>query len=135
MSYLPRVLGPLILLVFSGLVSAEDSFIAPQEGALLLRNGSVLQGSVIRLGDRYMVSLGSRAKLFVNNDEVELHCRSSDLSAQKSSCRALSESSFPRTLHSIPESCRSDTPPARSPSCCSGSLSLGEPPRAESRSP
>jgi len=59
----------------TGPVFSDDPLsIAPQEGALLLRNGNVLQGTIVRSGDRYYVSIRG-GQLVVKAGEVRFLCR------------------------------------------------------------
>jgi hypothetical protein len=50
----------------------------PQVGVVVLRNGQVLDGQIIRAGDFVIVSKGEGSELRLKSDEVELVCASMD---------------------------------------------------------
>src|SRR4051794_25589052 len=56
----------------------SQTALAPQSGVLVLRNGQVLEGDVIRAGDYYIVSRGEGSELRLKLDEIELLCGSMD---------------------------------------------------------
>jgi len=56
---------------------AEPLSLAPQEGILILRTGSVLRGTITRSGDRYYVALPD-AEIRIRVADVELFCTSLD---------------------------------------------------------
>lgn len=49
--------------------------LTPAPGVLVLRNGSLLQGQVTRLGDRYLVTLASGSELRLSESDVEMVAR------------------------------------------------------------
>jgi len=73
-----------IILVACGLVllgttsanHAEEPRLLPRAGVLVLRNGSVLEGKILRVGDRYVVGLSERDEVVVPADRVEMECDS-----------------------------------------------------------
>lgn len=67
-----------LLCVANCRAAGGQSALAPQSGVLVLRNGQVLEGDVIRAGDYYIVSRGEGSELRLKVDEVELHCGSMD---------------------------------------------------------
>ena len=46
----------------------------PQKSVLLLRNGEVLCGSIAKVGDRYVATLGNGSELRIAVGDVEMHC-------------------------------------------------------------
>jgi hypothetical protein len=66
-----------VLLICAVLTSAAPQF-SPQPGIVLLKNGQVIEGSVLREGDRYVVTLGERGEkgeIKVPLTEVDCVCR------------------------------------------------------------
>jgi hypothetical protein len=59
-----------------GVHQAAEPELNPQEGVLVLRSGRVLRGGIIRVGDRYVVTLGDTDEVGVPADLVELRCDS-----------------------------------------------------------
>ncbi len=76
MAYPRWTLGACAVLVLcAGSVNqADQPQLTPQPGVLVLRSGRVLRGEIIRLGDRYVVTLGGKDELGVPADSVELQC-------------------------------------------------------------
>jgi hypothetical protein len=58
------------------LPAAAQTSIAPEAGVLVLKNGQVLEGSITRAGDYYVVSQGEGSELKLNVNDVELCCAS-----------------------------------------------------------
>jgi len=56
--------------------TGDDFTLAPQQGVLLLRNGSTLRGFVSKTGDRYLVSFGEAGEARVAEAQVLTLCRS-----------------------------------------------------------
>jgi hypothetical protein len=52
-----RSLFTFVLLLATATALAEDAGLAPRHGVLLLRNGSVIEGEILKSGDRYEVGL------------------------------------------------------------------------------
>lgn len=69
-------LAALIVLMFAttGLSAGEPS-IVPEPGLLVLRNGRILEGRIIRVGDRFRVALGAEDEVSLPATQVEFHCR------------------------------------------------------------
>jgi hypothetical protein len=67
----------LLLAVLTAGLRAEPLQLAPREGVLLLRTGSVVRGKISRVGDRYYVAL-PHAELRIKVSEVELFCSNLD---------------------------------------------------------
>jgi hypothetical protein len=67
----------LLLVGWAAELRAEPLQLAPREGVLLLRTGSVVRGKISRAGDRYYVAL-PHAELRIKVENVELFCRNLD---------------------------------------------------------
>jgi hypothetical protein len=64
-----------VLVLCAGSVNqADQPQLTPKPGVLVLRGGRVLRGEIIRIGDRYVVTLGGKDELGVPADSVELQC-------------------------------------------------------------
>ena len=63
----------LIALVAAPLYGVEPS-LAPREGALLLRNGHVMLGSITRAGDYYVLTIGKTGEIRLPVADVEAQC-------------------------------------------------------------
>lgn len=68
--------GHLVLWSVASVNQAEEPDLLPRAGVLVLRNGSVLRGDILRVGDRYVVGLNERDEVSVSTDRVDLRCRS-----------------------------------------------------------
>jgi hypothetical protein len=69
-----------VLLICAVLTRAAPLF-SPQPGIVLLKNGQVIAGSILREGDRYVVTLGERGdkgELKIPLTEVDAVCRNLD---------------------------------------------------------
>jgi len=66
----------LVLLGTTSANHAEEPRLLPRAGVLVLRNGSVLEGKILRVGDRYVVGLSERDEVVVPADRVEMECDS-----------------------------------------------------------
>jgi hypothetical protein len=53
---------------------ADEPELNPQPGVLVLQSGRVLRGGIIRVGDRYIVTLGEKDEVGVPADIVEMRC-------------------------------------------------------------
>jgi len=74
---------PLYLLSVAGCLLAFEAFAfdaagTPRDGVLVLRNGGILSGQIVRVGDRYLVVLGDRGEARVPVRDVEMHCLDMD---------------------------------------------------------
>jgi hypothetical protein len=67
-----------LLLVFAVGSTAAESTLAPCAGVLVLRNGEMLTGAIVRTGDRYTVVLGESGELRIAATDVEMFCRDMD---------------------------------------------------------
>lgn len=78
MIYRPAVLVVchVVLLSAASVNQAEEPRILPRAGVLVLRNGAVLQGEILRVGDRYVVALNKRDEVAVPADTVDMQCDS-----------------------------------------------------------
>lgn len=75
---LPHLLCVLLIFLLAvAEVGAQPHSLAPQEGILILRTGSVLRGTITRSGDRYYVALPD-AEIRIRVTDVELFCTSLD---------------------------------------------------------
>ena len=63
-----------IALCTFGITQADEPELNPQPGVLVLRNGRVLRGGIIRVGDRYIVTSGEKDEVGVPADIVEMRC-------------------------------------------------------------
>jgi len=66
----------ILLFVLLACFAAAQSPLSPQAGVLVLRNGQVLEGDVIRAGDYYVITKGEGSELRVKADEAECFCAS-----------------------------------------------------------
>jgi hypothetical protein len=69
-----------VLLICAVLTSAAPLF-SPQPGIVLLKNGQIIAGSILREGDRYVVTLGARGdqgELKIPLAEVDCVCKTLD---------------------------------------------------------
>ena len=78
-AYLPRI-GVVSLLVLGccAVCVVAAPLFAPQPGLLALKNGQVIEGGVLREGDRYIVTLGERGsqgEIKIPVNEVDFVCR------------------------------------------------------------
>jgi hypothetical protein len=71
-------LGALVVLACCalGMNQAAEPELNPQDGVLVLHSGRVLRGGIIRVGDRYVVTLGDKDEVGVPADMVDLRCDS-----------------------------------------------------------
>lgn len=86
MSYPNWTLSALLVLcgAWSGVNQADEPQLLPRAGVLVLRSGTVLRGDVLRVGDRYVVTLGPESEVGVPVEHVEMCCSSlPDAYAQK----------------------------------------------------
>lgn len=67
-----------LLLAFAAGSTAAESTLAPCAGVLVLRNGEMLTGAIIRTGDRYTVAVGDSGELRIAASDVEMFCRDVD---------------------------------------------------------
>ncbi len=67
---------PIFLLLAAAAARGED--LAPQAGLILLRNGNLLEGRVIRAGDYYIVTKGTASELRIPVQDVDAICRDLD---------------------------------------------------------
>jgi hypothetical protein len=76
MSFPRWTLGAGLVLVLCALRvnHADQPQLSPRPGVLVLRTGRVLRGEIIRLGDRFVVTLGEQDEVGVPVTAVELHC-------------------------------------------------------------
>jgi hypothetical protein len=76
MAYLRWTRGACFFLVLcaSSVNQADPPQLTPQPGILVLRNGRVLRGEIVRVGDRFTVALGDKDEAGVPADSVEIHC-------------------------------------------------------------
>lgn len=86
-----RVTFPTAILASLALVGSlvacalATSPFAPEEGLLVLKNGQVIEGGILREGDRYVVTLGPRGahgELKVPVADVDIACQSLDAAYQ-----------------------------------------------------
>ncbi len=63
-------------LTLSAPSAADEPALSPEPGILVLRSGNVLRGSIFRVGDRYVVSLGNQDEVGVPQEAVEMQCSS-----------------------------------------------------------
>lgn len=84
---LPRI-GVVSLVVLGccavGVIAAP--LFAPQPGLLALKNGQIIEGGILREGDRYIVTLGDRdshGEIKIPVNEVDFVCRDLDEAFQK----------------------------------------------------
>ncbi|MCE9526112.1 MAG: hypothetical protein K8R36_08665 [Planctomycetales bacterium] len=63
----------LAVLVVSPLCG-DESALAPREGVLLLRNGHVMQGSITKAGDYFVIMLGKTGEVRLPASEIETQC-------------------------------------------------------------
>jgi hypothetical protein len=63
----------LAVLVVSPLCGDEPA-LAPREGVLLLRNGHVMQGSITKAGDYFVITFGKTGEVRLPASEVETQC-------------------------------------------------------------
>jgi len=73
----------LVVLCAGTLAQADQPQLAPQPGVLVLRNGRVLSGEIMSLGDRYLVTSRGRDELVVPVDSVEIQGDSLEDAYQK----------------------------------------------------
>jgi hypothetical protein len=66
----------IVLFLFLAGFAAAQTPQSPQAGVLVLRNGQVLEGEVIRAGDYYVVTKGEGSELRIKADEAECFCAS-----------------------------------------------------------
>ncbi|MHB0958987.1 MAG: hypothetical protein ACYC0X_26910 [Pirellulaceae bacterium] len=66
----------ILVLCVGSLTQADPPQLTPQPGILVLRNGRVLRGEIVRIGDRFTVTLGAHDEIGVPADSVEIHCAS-----------------------------------------------------------
>lgn len=71
---MPRLVFIFALILLSARIRAEETPLGPQPGVLLLRNGSVIEGKVLKSGDKYEVSIQD-GDLRVRASEVEFFGR------------------------------------------------------------
>lgn len=71
---MPRFSLILLLFLLAKPVGAEEPTLGPQPGVLLLRNGSIIEGQIIKTGDRYEVRIKD-GDLRVRVSEVEFFGR------------------------------------------------------------
>ena len=85
MTYPRWTLGTLILLswVTYGAGQADEPQLLPRAGVLVLVSGNVLRGDILRVGDRYIVTLGVRDEVTVGVSQVEMHCASLEEAYQR----------------------------------------------------
>jgi hypothetical protein len=66
----------ILVLCVCSVSQADPPQLTPQPGILVLRNGRVLRGEIVRVGDRFSVTLGAQDEVRVSADSVEMHCAS-----------------------------------------------------------
>ncbi len=80
MSYPRWTLGAwaVVSLGLMGVTHADDPQLLPRAGVLVLRTDHVMRGNILRVGDRYVVTMNKRDEVSVPVDRVAMHCDSLD---------------------------------------------------------